>query len=244
MSVIVEGAGDSPKLEPRRLRTEGGEAGVHGDVRRQARWYGRRRVVRLSSWRSPLIRILRVVVPGSAVLLLAGVLLWPLMSGGDRFLNRYDAGEAAMVNARFAGFDDTGRPVSITADKVVRSARADNLIDLAQPLADLAFQDGSKVAIRATGGRFDEDSEQLILIEDVNLFQPGGFEFTTHRLNVDAKTRLAWSDQPVVGTGASGTIYGSAMRMIDEGRILVFPGRSRLRLTELAGKGTTTAEAQ
>jgi lipopolysaccharide export system protein LptC len=200
-------------------------------------WYRRRETARINPRRSMIIRALRVVVPSLAAVLLIGTLIWPLINADSDGLRKIGRGESAMLNARFEGYDSADRLVSITADQVTRSQGAQNLIDLNQPLADVTYDDGSQVAIRANAGRYDEDSQQLLLQGDVNLFQPNGFEFTTSKLQVDTSARAAWSDQPVTGTGPGGTITGSGVRIFENGRYLVFPGHGRLTLRSLAGNG-------
>ena len=200
-------------------------------------WYRRRETARINPRRSRIIRGLRIIVPSLAAVLLVGTLIWPLLNAGSDGLRRLGRGESAMLNARFEGYDDADRLVSITADQVTRSQGANNLIDLTQPLADVTYDDGTQVAIRANAGRYDEDSQQLLLQGDVNMFQPDGFEFTTSALQVDTAARAAWSDKPVTGTGPGGTIAGSGVRIFENGRYLVFPGRGRLTLRSLAGDG-------
>ena len=200
-------------------------------------WYRRRQTDRVNPRRSYIIRILRIAVPSLAAVLLIGTLIWPLINAGEDSLRRLGQGESAMLNARFEGFDSGNRLVSITADQVTRQQGNQNLIDLGQPLADVTYDDGSQIAIRANAGRFDEDSQQLLLQGDVNLFQPNGFEFTTSRLQIDTQQRAAWTDQPVTGTGPGGTIAGSGVQIYENGRILVFPGRGRLTFQQLAGDG-------
>jgi lipopolysaccharide export system protein LptC len=214
------------------LRPDGGDDG-------QARsdWYRRRELDRVNPRRSSIIRVLRIAVPSLAAVLLVGTLIWPLLNAGNDSLRQLGKGESAMLNARFEGYDSEERLISITADEVIRSQRNESLIDLRQPLADMTYDDGSKVAIRANTGRYDEESQQLLLDGDVNLFQPNGFEFTTLRLQIDTKARAAWSDQPVAGTGPGGRISGSAVRILQNGRFLVFPGKGKLTLDQLAKPG-------
>ncbi|MEM6903159.1 MAG: LPS export ABC transporter periplasmic protein LptC [Pseudomonadota bacterium] len=197
-------------------------------------WYRQRAADRLNPRRSVVIRMLRVVVPSVAALLLIGTLVWPLINADQNGLRQLGRGESAMLNARFEGYDDADRLVSITADQVTRSTGENNLIDLIQPLADITYDDGTRVAIRANQGRFDEDRQQLLLQGDVNMFQPEGFEFTTSRLQIDTSQRAAWSDQPVTGTGPGGSIAGSAVQILENGRFLVFPGPGRLTLDQVA----------
>ncbi|MBV6631779.1 MAG: LPS export ABC transporter periplasmic protein LptC [Alphaproteobacteria bacterium] len=200
-------------------------------------WYRQRAADRVNPRRSVVIRMLRVAVPSLAAVLLIGTLVWPLINADQNGLRQLGRGESAMLNARFEGYDDADRLVSITADQVTRSTGDTNLIDLEQPLADITYDDGSRVAIRANQGRFDEERQQLLLQGDVNMFQPNGFEFTTSRLQVDTSQRAAWSDQPVTGTGPGGSIAGSAVQILENGRFLVFPGPGRLTLDQVATNG-------
>ncbi|MEO0392036.1 MAG: LPS export ABC transporter periplasmic protein LptC [Pseudomonadota bacterium] len=200
-------------------------------------WYRGRRADRVNPRRSLIIRFLRIAVPSLAAVLLVGTLIWPLINADNESLRQLGQGESAMLNARFEGYDTGNRLVAITADQVTRQQGNQNLIDLQQPLADVTYDDGSQIAIRANQGRFDEDSQQLLLEGDVNLFQPSGFEFTTSRLQVDTSQRAAWTNQPVTGTGPGGTIAGSGVQIYQNGRILVFPGRGRLTFRQLAGDG-------
>ena len=181
---------------------------------------------------SEKIRLLRVILPVVAVMMLSVLLIWPLFSGRRGGVSTIDAGSIAMLNARFVGLDNKNRPVTITADQVVRTQDPQNLISLRMPVADLTYDRGRTIAIRAENGQYDEKSGHLRLIGDVNLFQADAFELVTRQVEIDGKNRNAWSVDRVTGYSPNGSITAEGLKIVNNGQSVVFTGRSRLVLTQ------------
>jgi lipopolysaccharide export system protein LptC len=181
---------------------------------------------------SEKIRLLRVVLPVVAVVMLATLIIWPLFSSRHGGIASIDAGAIAMINARFVGLDDKNRPVTITADQVVSTQDADGMVSLKMPLADLTYDRGRSVAIRAENGQYDQKTGRLRLVGDVNLFQADTFELVTRQVEIDGKSRNAWSIDRVTGYSPNGSINAEGLKIINNGQSVVFTGRSRLVLTQ------------
>lgn len=196
---------------------------------------------------SAKIRLLRVVLPVTALLMLAMLLVWPLFTARHGGVSDVDAGAIAMLNAKFIGMDTKNRPVTITADQVVRTDDGQALISLKMPLADLVYQPGKSLTIRAENGQYDEKTGHLYLVGDVNLFQADAFELVTKAVEIDGKNRNAWSVDRVTGYSPNGSITAEGLKIINNGQSIVFTGKSRLVLTQpdaagrdLSGASDTT----
>src|SRR3546814_9872677 len=76
-----------------------------------------------------------------------------------------------MVNARYTGVDELGRPFTLTANNARQENASTQAVDLEQPKADIVLEDGSWVALTATEGVYYRDKQTLKLTGAVNLFQ-------------------------------------------------------------------------
>ena len=81
--------------------------------------------------------------------------------GGQRAIRHRGAGLAAdyvdslsMLNARFDGVDDEGRPFSL-ADEASQPSSVDEIVDLSLPKGDITLNDGTWLALTAKTGKYD-----------------------------------------------------------------------------------------
>lgn len=194
-----------------------------------------RPVSRLSRRYSRFVRLMKVVLPVGAAVLVAAVLAWP---GDDdkstdfqlslMDLNRSEAGELGMSKGRFIGTDTRNQPYVITAE----GARPDGINSMNVTLntlqADLSMQDGTWLSITAPAGHFDRTAEQLKLTGPVDIFSSNGFELHTPEALVDMKTGTARGDATVEATGPMGHLTAQGFVFERSGQRFVFTGKVRL----------------
>lgn len=210
--------------------------------RARANTLGKQRIETFYNSRySEKVKLLRVILPVTALLMLAILLIWPLFSGRHGGVSDVDAGAIAMLNAKFVGVDAKNRPMTITADQVVRTEDKTGVISLKMPVAELAYAPGRNIAIRAENGQYEEQSGHMYLDGDVNLFQSGAFELVTRAVEIDGKNRNAWSVDRVTGYSPNARIAAEGLKIINNGQSIVFTGKSRLVLThpDKLGDGLT-----
>ncbi len=212
----------------------GGRQGLNvlrpGVVRRYTRRY------------TDFVKGMRILLPLTAVLLLAAVVIWPHLRTGDL---RFRIGFAAatgnldddpnLLNPRYVGTDEKNRPYAVTADIAKRLSGPDVpqgkvRIGLESPKADITLEDGTWLVLTADTGVFGREKETLDLEGKVNLFHDTGYEFRTEQASVDLAAGIAAGDAPVEGQGPFGMIDGEGFRLLERGNRVVFTGKAKLTL--------------
>ncbi|MBM3560437.1 MAG: hypothetical protein FJX53_11295 [Alphaproteobacteria bacterium] len=194
--------------------------------------------------RSRLISLLKVVLPGAAIVTLAVIAVWPhLVPDLERLrLELPVVGPAGgarpqVLNPRLLGLDDQRRPYQITADSgtQVDSNDGRELYELTQPKYDITLLDGSWLALTARNGLYEKEANVLWLSGEVSLFHDQGAEFVTSTARIDLKDSTAAGDSPVQGQGPAGVLASEGFRMIDGGERVLFTGRARMTLSPAGG---------
>lgn len=201
--------------------------------------YGRARAeaVATDGARARLVRTLRYVLPGIAVLLIGAVAAWPLLQArigriplGFATITQDEIDQQRMINPRYVGVDDRNQPFTITANSATKIDTKGNLVELEQPKADMALKDGHWVALTATTGTFSQDAQLIQLVDSVSLFHDTGYEFRTETAYIDVKAGTAYGQDPIQGQGPLGTLKAEGFRIYDKGERVVFTGRARMVL--------------
>lgn len=178
--------------------------------------------------------ILKRLLPLLAVGLLVLLAVWPeVMRGADsaRVSFRRVVGAAAdgatLVEARYRGTDDAGRPFTITAGTV--DQLPDQRILLGSPRADLTA-DGAWVLIESRTGTFIQNRQVVDLEGAVTIWHDNGMRLETPSATLDLRAGSAAGSEPVAGQGDFGTIEAEGFTLLDRGAVIVFQGRARMVL--------------
>lgn len=189
--------------------------------------------------RSRFIAVMKVLLPGAAVALLALVAAWPALElGDDRF--RLDfalvapptAAEPQMLNPRLLSIDARQQPLTLTADMAtqVSGVGESDMFQLSEPKADIMLDDGTWWALSASEGLFQRDANVLDLTGAVSLFHDSGYEFGTETVRIFLDRRDVVGDQTIRGHGPFGEIQAEGFRIIDGGGRMLFTGKSKLTI--------------
>ncbi|HWK46235.1 MAG TPA: LPS export ABC transporter periplasmic protein LptC [Stellaceae bacterium] len=182
-----------------------------------------------------VVRAKRVlpIIAGGLVLVLA---CWPYIASsldhlriGFAKIDLRDAHDLRMINASYSGLDREKRPFTVTAD-VARQAPDGNLVALEGPKADMRTKEGAWLAMTGRTGIYQPQAHLLDLSQDVTLFHDKGYEFKTESARVDLNSGDAQGSDPVSGQGPGGTISGQGFRVLRNGDVVYFTGKSHLVL--------------
>ena len=182
------------------------------------------------------VRLMRLVLPVVALVLVAVLFAWPNMDGRLSSPPEKTAaapqtvGRNELVKPRFESADRQNRPFTVTADNVVQNANDPDVVMLDNPAADMKMTNGAWLAARAQKGAYRQNAEKLLLEGDVRLFHDSGYEMKTAKLLVDMKGDQAWSDQPVHVQGPAGVLDASGLQVKNDTGLLVFTGPAKLVL--------------
>lgn len=198
---------------------------------------------------SSLVGILKYLLPAIAVALVLLLIAWPRVNPvekpfklGISDLQTDEPTNSTMVNARFDGVDDEGRPYRVTADQAVQRRDDERLVDLQKPSGDILTRDQTWIAVTSEKGLYNKDEEVLDLDGGVTMFHDQGYEMTTQTAKVYMKQGRVVGKSPVEAQGPSGTIRSEGIRVEDRGAIVIFTGPAHMQIyAEALKKGDGSA---
>ena len=225
--------GQSIPPTPRPTDSAPGDA-AHADILWQPRHVS---VERSVAQYSRFVARMKIALPAAAGMILLLILVLPqFRAQTDRFriglktLTEVTSDTLSIVNARYFGTDDKGRPFSVSAESARERSSEDKRIDLTVPRAEMTMDDGNVVVLTATTGVFDRSGDTLDLGGQVSLVDRRGHEIQTSAVRILFKDKSASGDAPVTGKGSFGTLEASGFTMHDVDRVIRFTGPARLIL--------------
>lgn len=183
---------------------------------------------------SRFVVLMRWAMPLAAVLMLLLLLVWPNANGDVRVLPKAASiGQREMTNLRYMGLNAKGEPMVVTASRAIQMGSMDAEIDLQAVKGELTRAGGGWVRLESHTGRYDQKASRVTLTGQVHLTDDAGYDIVTESAEIDLNSPAqAWGEQPVAGTGPQGNIKANGFRITDEGKTVVFTGRSRLLLPQ------------
>lgn len=187
------------------------------------------------------VGVLKRALPLAALAALALILAWPQITGTEeRMRVAYRKPTEAMpdsarvLDARYVGRDDRGRPFTLTAEKA-EQADGSVVIELAAPRGDVTLEDGTWLTLEARSGRFDRTTRLLDLEDEVVLHHDSGYEVRTAKARIDLAAGRAEGDEPVAVQGPAGSVDAPGFRLEEKGAVVIFPGPARMLLRTVEG---------
>ena len=184
----------------------------------------RRLAVNLTKWLLPLV----------ALLLLATIAVWPEI-GRIRDSSRLtfqrmstEVGGAKLTNVRYRGVDENGRPYTLTA--VTAQQDGPDRINLTTLKADITLGDGTWLMLQAKQGVYLQQTSQLDLSHDVNLYRDDGTTVTTSSASIDLKKGAGAGAEPVHAEGPFGALDAQGFTLTDKGTAIQFTGPAHVIL--------------
>lgn len=189
------------------------------------------------------VRFSKYFLPAISLILVVLVGIWPSLNDQVKSFN-LDAvqiqngreGNLAMINARYRGVDEDRRQFSIRADSTSQNGQLDSVYELESPEADITMTDGTWLALSSSYGFYDRNSEQLDLLDQVNLYHDAGHEFKTNTARIYLKDNSAIGSSPITGQSPLGTLSAQGFKILEQGDVILFTGKSRLTLYATPGK--------
>lgn len=210
----------------------GGDASAPSPRRRRLAFTLNRR--RPGARASRLVAFMKLLLPATALAIVALTFAWPQLLPDQREIRIGDVKMAGlnvdglvMDNPRFVGTDSEQRPYQITAASASQRDKADQLVYLKDPKADILMRSSGWVAMAARAGIYDKGAETVDLSGGVTLFYDRGYQFASESARVDLRAGTAEGRQPVIGHGEGGRIEGEGFRLFDRGARIIFTGRSK-----------------
>jgi lipopolysaccharide export system protein LptC len=162
------------------------------------------------------------------------IALWPEI---DRATNKarlamnHVSGElegGMLVNARYNGVDETGRPYTITA-ATARQVDPER-VAMSMPKGDITLENGTWLMLSAKDGTFMQHLNQLDLVNNVTLYRDDGTTMHTASASIDVKAGAAAGSEPTHVEGPFGTLDAQGFTVMDKGAAIDFPGPAHVVL--------------
>lgn len=193
---------------------------------------------RASQRYSRFVTTMKVVLPTSALALIGLVALWPLLHRQEPpppvqmtdVPERAAEAQAQILNPRFVGVDNDGRPFSVVGSVAYQSTSNSTALEIAEPVAEMTIEDGMGAQARADWAEYDRDAESVSLSGAVSLSRSDGFVFNTERLEIDLERDRAWSDTAVAATGPGVDLRAAGVLVRGGGESVLFFGPASLRV--------------
>jgi lipopolysaccharide export system protein LptC len=193
------------------------------------------------------VTLLKRALPLLAFAALALIALWPQITGLEEQVRvsyrkpsvNVPTGAASVVEPRFQGTDDRGRPYTLSADSATQEQGAD-AVALARPRGDVTLEDGAWVMLQSDAGTFHRGERRLDLSGNVALFHDSGYEMQTDAAEVDLREGTATGSEPVAAQGPAGTLDAVGFTLRERGDVVIFGGPARMVLVP-AARGETPA---
>jgi lipopolysaccharide export system protein LptC len=222
--------------------------------------------------RSNWLLALKIGLPLIAVACVAYIVIWSRVQLPNITINPVEAtsnaakptSDVTVNQVKYDGVDAKNRPFSITAQSATQpdnstanpapaatqnqqqsqpaAAKSDSVINLRKIIADMTLADGAWVAVQADNGVYNRDASTVDLSGNVELFHDTGLQFQTDAATVDLKNDTAQGDQPVEGQRPDGTLAAEGFQVLNDGRTVIFTGRSYMKLypkSKATTQGTT-----
>lgn len=202
---------------------------------------GRRKRPRINRRYSSFVRGARLVLPLTALAIVAVVLAWPRMEDNiapvpKESIIPQSGGRNELISPHFESTTNSQLPYIVTAARAVQSQKDEALVLLEKPVADVTLSGGATLNAKSDNGVYRQDTEILVLDGHAVMQHSSGHNLASDRMNISMKDQLAWSESPVNGEGPSGTIEAKAMNANNVTGVLIFTGPAKLVLTQ-SGKG-------
>src|SRR5271166_3006004 len=181
-----------------------------------------------------LITVTKWVLPVGALALLAMIALWPEIDRATsraRLAMNQASGEldgGKLINARYNGVDEKGRPYTITA-ATARQVDPERVV-LTMPKGDITLENGTWLMLTAKDGTFLQHLNQLDLVNDVTLYRDDGTTMHTASASIDMKAGAAAGSEPTHVEGPFGTLDAQGFTVSDKGAAIDFPGPAHVVL--------------
>ncbi len=171
------------------------------------------------------LRLLRLVLPGAMLAVVAALMTWPTLreppAPVETDTSNGNVGQRSeLIGARLLGTDSNNQPYAVDAKRVTRTPGNTAVVDLTEPRGDLELADGTWVSLQATTGAYNTETRRLSLSGEVALYTDAGYELHTPRVEVLMEQAEIHGDAAVHGHGPLGEIRGAGFRILERGRVI------------------------
>lgn len=184
-----------------------------------------------------LVRWMRLVLPVIALSIVVILMVWsdsraPLTPVPREQVSPQTISQNELIKPKFQSEDSHNRPYTITADKATQNAEDMNTVLLQKPVADMTFEKGGWVSLKATNGAYKQAEGDLDLDGQVEIHHDSGYELHTEKMAINVKGQSLSSDTAVTGHGPAADISASGLEANGTNDTVIFKGPAKLTLRQ------------
>lgn len=204
---------------------------------------GGRRIRRASRY-SRFVGLMRFVLPATALVLVALLMLWPRLMGGGLIAPMFvDASkqleQMQMRQPRYVGQTSEGRPFTVRAETAETTPTAPDRIQLDRLVAQVDTQ-RRELELAALSGVYRRDDQELDLAGGIEVLTSDGYRLETESARVLLEHGRVIGQRPITGTGPAGELSANRFEIRNGGEVLRFEGRVKVTLPQQADGGASS----
>ena len=190
---------------------------------------GRMRALRKAARHSRRVRILRIALPGIALVLIAATVLSNVSLFGissPLSIGRIvlQDGALKMENPRLSGYTHDNRAYELAAAAATQDISDPQTVHLDQVVARIAEPAGGFMSLEAKTGAFNTGDEILRLDGNIVVKSDEGYEMRLEQARVEMRQAAIISERPVEIDMLNGKLRASTMRIDEQGSRVLFGG--------------------
>ena len=175
------------------------------------------------------IRSLRILVPGLAVLCLAGFAFWSWLDPFATLPNplakvTVTGSKITMEAPRLTGFTRDARPYELIAKSASQDINRPDVLELQFIQAKMKMPQDATAEMTALDGLYDSKKEILTLGKDVVLISSSGYKVWLTDAVVDIRKSHLVTDKPVRVEMLQGKLDAKRLEVSESGALLSFDG--------------------
>ena len=186
---------------------------------------------------SLLVRVLRLLLPLCAVLIVAGLVIAeiptflllnvPISISGISFKN----GGLTMENPRLHGFGRNEQSYELSAKAASQDILNPKIVQLDDIVARIGEADGSTTSLTAKSGVFDSAAEMLQLKDGIVIDSASGYHMELSNAEIDLNKGIVHTKDRVQLKMMDGDLIANSMSVENRGEVVRFEGGVRLTFT-------------
>lgn len=148
-------------------------------------------------------------------------------------------GKLVMEKPKMAGFDKKSRPYDVRALQAIQDLAKPGKVLLNTIDAKLPMNANSFADVGAKSGIYDTDNELLFLKEEVKIKGARGMDILLQDANIDIRSGVMESDNPVAVKSANTNISADSVRVENNGERILFNNKVKMTIVRPVERGST-----
>lgn len=190
------------------------------------------------------VNLAKLILPSFAAILIALLLIIPSIQHDDKSflldvtLPKKGELEKLHIEKTILNITDKKNRVNnFTADNIDETEPGSKLIKLKNPDGMMPTSDIEWLNIKSPTGFYNQNANTLTLIDNVEIYYSEGMSANVPDITYDFNTNIAKSDKTVKAQGEIGDLTSEAFEMNTDTGVIVFKGKTFIKLREESLKG-------